>query len=201
MAGWTHFSGLGVALNLDNVDTDQIIPARFMSVPRKAGYGDYLFHDLRRLEDSQPDPEFVLNYVENARILVAGRNFGVGSSREAAVYALVDAGIKAVIAPSFGDIFANNAVNNGLLAAQVSFAAVKDMSEVLKTAATQIELDLEARKITLGDLMVSFDLDDTRRTKLINGWDDIDMTTQHVDQIAQFRQDRETNMPWSFPAT
>ena len=106
-------------LPLSNVDTDQLIPARFMSRPRSEGYGDFLLHDLRRGEAGALDPAFPLNAHPGAGILVARRNFGCGSSREAAVYALADFGFACVIAPSFGDIFASNAVNNGLLPATV----------------------------------------------------------------------------------
>ncbi len=115
MAGWTTHQGAGVVLPLANIDTDQLIPARFMSVPRAEGYGGFLLHDLRYDKDGSPRADVPLNAVPEASVLVARRNFGSGSSREAAVYALVDAGIRAVIAPSFGDIFASNAVNNGLL--------------------------------------------------------------------------------------
>ncbi|MCV6594783.1 MAG: 3-isopropylmalate dehydratase small subunit, partial [Silicimonas sp.] len=119
MAGWTTHSGAALALDRENVDTDQLIPARFMSTPRADGYGDFLLHDLRRDGEGEPVSDFPLNRHPKASILVTGRNFGSGSSREAAVYALIDFGIRVVVAPSFGDIFASNAVNNGLLPARV----------------------------------------------------------------------------------
>ena len=112
MAGWSTHTGTAVYLPRDNVDTDQLIPARFMSTPRSEGYGKFLLHDLRRDDRGDLDPDFPLNSHPDASVLIAGANFGSGSSREAAVYALVDAGFRAVIAPSFGDIFASNAVNN-----------------------------------------------------------------------------------------
>ena len=111
MAGWSEHSGFCLALPRDNIDTDQLIPARFMSAPRSAGYGDFLFHDMRRDADGAPDPTFPLNGAVDVSVLVTGRNFGTGSSREAASYALLDGGIRAVIAESFGDIFAANAIN------------------------------------------------------------------------------------------
>ncbi|MGR3707163.1 3-isopropylmalate dehydratase small subunit, partial [Sulfitobacter sp.] len=114
MSGWTQINGRAVALPQANIDTDQLIPARFMSAPRADGYGGFLLHDIR-----QDDADHILNRCTNIDIVVTRRNFGSGSSREAAVYALVDFGIKAVFAPSFGDIFRSNAVNNGLLPAQL----------------------------------------------------------------------------------
>ncbi|MDQ2091808.1 3-isopropylmalate dehydratase small subunit [Marimonas arenosa] len=200
MAGWAFHKGLAVALPRDNVDTDQLIPARFMSVPRSAGYGDYLLHDLRRDEDGALHPDFPLNRHPAASILVAGRNFGSGSSREAAVYALVDAGFRAVIAPSFGDIFAGNAVNNGLLPARVSPEDAAALTQALHGATAEATVDLETGEIMLGDLHVDFSLDDSWRTKLINGWDDIDLTRQHSDAIARFREGRRQVAPWAWPA-
>ena len=109
MAGWSTDKGMAVCLPQANIDTDQLIPARFMSVPRAQGYGRFLLHDMRREETGDLNADFPLNAQEGISVLVAGRNFGSGSSREAAVYALVDSGIRAVFAPSFGDIFASNA--------------------------------------------------------------------------------------------
>lgn len=200
MAGWTRHTGQAVALPLDNVDTDQLIPARFMSVPRSEGYGDYLLHDLRRDGTGALDPDFSLNRHDAASILVAGRNFGSGSSREAAVYALVDAGFRAVIAPSFGDIFAGNAVNNGLLPATVDPEDAAALIQALGDDTAEAEIDIEAGEIALKDLRVSFALDDSWRTKLINGWDDIDLTQQHSDAIALFRDARRKAAPWAWPA-
>ncbi|MEW9921562.1 3-isopropylmalate dehydratase small subunit [Marimonas sp. MJW-29] len=200
MGGWTEHKGQAVLLPLDNVDTDQLIPARFMSTPRSAGYGNYLLHDLRHDEDGTPKPDFPLNANPVASILVAGPNFGSGSSREAAVYALVDAGIRAVIAPSFGDIFASNAVNNGLLPARVSPEAVEKLREALADQPSQASVDLETRCITINDITVDFELQDNWRTKLVNGWDDIDLTLQHADVIRAFRDERHLNANWAWPA-
>ena len=119
MGGWTKHSGLIVGLDRENVDTDQLIPARFMATPRSAGYGDVLLYDTCRDAADAPVPEFPINKYPSASIQVSRRNFGSGSSREAAVYALADFGFRVVVAPSFSDIFAGNAVNNGLLPARV----------------------------------------------------------------------------------
>ena len=131
MAGWSTHIGMAVSLPQANIDTDQLIPARFMSVPRAQGYGRFLLHDMRREETGDMKADFPLNAHEGMSVLIAGRNFGSGSSREAAVYALVDSGIRAVFAPSFGDIFASNAVNNGLLPAQIDEAIYETVSQSL----------------------------------------------------------------------
>ncbi len=199
MAGWRVHRGQAVALPLDNLDTDQLIPARFMSQPRAAGYGGFLLHDLRRDVAGEPDPAFPLNRHPGASILVAGRNFGSGSSREAAVYALVDAGIRAVVAESFGDIFAANAVNNGLLPARVAAADAAALTAALGAGTAEATVDLDAGEIALGDLTIGFALDETWRTKLANGWDDIDLTGRHADEIARFRAARRQTAPWAWP--
>ncbi|WP_171211230.1 3-isopropylmalate dehydratase small subunit [Ruegeria sp. HKCCA5426] len=199
MAGWSTQKGHALALAIDNIDTDQLIPARFMSAPRSEGYGQYLLHDMRRGDDEQLSADFPLNRHEGISILVAGHNFGSGSSREAAVYALVDAGIRAVIAPSFGDIFANNAINNGLLPAQVDAQKVMQLQHALKDAPAQVSIDLPASRLTLGDLKVTFELDEGWRVKLINGWDDIDLTRQHMQAIGAHRKNRNKAAPWAWP--
>jgi 3-isopropylmalate/(R)-2-methylmalate dehydratase small subunit len=200
MSGWSRHEGLAVGLSIEGVDTDQLIPARFMSAPRSEGYGNFLLHDLRRSEGAL-DPSFPLNRqeAENASILVAARNFGGGSSREAAVYALVDAGFRVVAAPSFGDIFAGNAVNNGLLPALITEADAAQLLKLLSNPARAI-VDLDRCRITLGELDVPFEIDPVRRTKLIKGWDDIDLTQSHADEIQSFRERVEVEWPWVFPA-
>ncbi|MEM8729874.1 MAG: 3-isopropylmalate dehydratase small subunit [Pseudomonadota bacterium] len=199
MAGWRKHSGPALALMVDHIDTDQLIPARFMSVPRSAGYGPYLLYDMRRDRADQLLTDFPLNRHPEASILVSGAHFGSGSSREAAVYALLDAGIRAVIAPDFGDIFATNAVNNGLLPAQVSAETTQTLARALGTGTSPLSVDLDSATLTLGELTVSFDLDDSWRIKLINGWDDIDITQQHRDAISAYRETRNQTAPWAWP--
>lgn len=199
MAGWTRHTGQAAVLPLANVDTDQLIPARFMSVPRSEGYGDYLMYDLRRKADGTLDHAFALNGAVDASVLIAGANFGTGSSREAAVYALVDAGFMVVIAPSFGDIFESNAVNNGLLPARVdahSCAALTDAS----AQGAQVQIDLQGGRIHCGACAVGFSLDESWRTKLINGWDDIDLTQTHASAIAAFKESRRKSAGWVWSA-
>ena len=193
MSGWTTYQGDAVALMVDAIDTDQIIPARFMSTPRSEGYGPFLFHDLQ-------SDTFPLTRHPNASILIAGRAFGSGSSREAAVYALADFGIRAVLAPSFGDIFASNAVNNGLLPAVIDEATLAPIAADISDGTAPAEIDLAASTITIADKTVSFALDPVWREKLINGWDDIDLTRQHTDTIASYRMRLATTQPWRFPA-
>lgn len=196
---FTRHEGLAVGLPLENVDTDQIIPARFMSRPRSAGYGGYLLHDLRHDAQGVPRPDFPLDRPDaaGASILIARRNFGGGSSREAAVYALVDAGFRCVVAPSFGDIFAGNAANNGLLAARVEPEAVEAL---LAAAPTSLVVDLEATTITGTGVPVRFTIDPVFRTKLLNGWDDIDLTASHAPRIAAYTAARRRAQPWLWGA-
>ncbi|MEM7498408.1 MAG: 3-isopropylmalate dehydratase small subunit [Pseudomonadota bacterium] len=190
MSGWMYAEGRAAALPRDNIDTDQLIPARFMSTPRSEGYGQFLLHDLR-------NGDFDGVRLEGAEFLVAGRNFGCGSSREAAVYALVDHGIRAVLAPSFGDIFASNAVNNGLLPAQIG----EDLgARLLARCPARIAVDIERRILAFDGEEHAFTLDDTWRTKLVKGWDDIDMTAQHGPAIAAFAAERRRERAWAWPA-
>ena len=200
MEGWCHIKGITAYLPKANVDTDQLIPARFMSVPRSEGYGDYLLYDQRRDVDGQIDPKFPFNTDKYLSVLIAERNFGSGSSREAAVYALVDAGFQAVIAPSFGDIFASNSVNNGLLPLRLEeedHAALVACHQAQPDMPT--EIDLKTSRIRLGSFEREFTLDETWRLKLINGWDDIDMTQRYLSSIEKYI-DRACNFtPWAWP--
>jgi 3-isopropylmalate/(R)-2-methylmalate dehydratase small subunit len=196
MSGWTTHDGTAVALDRDNIDTDQLIPARFMSTPRSEGYGRFLLHDFRFDADGKLQEDFPLNRVPGASVLIAGRNFGSGSSREAAVYALVDFGIRVVVAPSFGDIFASNAVNNGLLPARVEAA---DATALAAHSGGTAQVSLKDLTIALGPLTVPFTIDPVWREKLINGWDDIDLTRQHAEAIAAFRATRARHQPWAIP--
>ena len=200
MTGWSTHTGQAVALDRESIDTDQLIPARFLSTPRSKGYGRFLMHDLRFDASGAPRADMPLNQTPEASVLVARRNFGSGSSREAAVYALVDFGIRVVIAPSFGDIFAANAVNNGLLPARVSDAAVTGLMRSLKDGAATVAVDLTEQTITSGTTQMSFELDRAARDKLINGWDDIDLTLARAANIAAYRARISEHEAWRFPA-
>ncbi len=196
MAGWTTHNGLALGLDRESVDTDQLIPARFMVTPRAAGYGKFLLHDLRQDANGAPVPDFPINRHPEASILVTRRNFGSGSSREAAVYALVDFGIRVVIAPSFGDIFAGNAVNNGLLPARVE--SVDDLLDALGQNTLPATANLASQTVTVGGITLPFQISPAAREKLINGWDDIDLTRAHGPAIAAFRAARAAAAPWVF---
>ncbi|MDJ1009673.1 MAG: 3-isopropylmalate dehydratase small subunit [Paracoccaceae bacterium] len=200
MTAWSQHKGKAIALTLENIDTDQLIPARFMSTPRAEGYGDFLLHDMRKTSDGAPIPDFPINRHPEASILVAGRNFGSGSSREAAVYALVDFGIRAVIAPSFGDIFAANAVNNGLLPARVTDEDAARLLARLGAGPVELSLDIETRTLSLDNQTMPFSLSAPWAEKLINGWDDIDLTEHHRPAISAYRARRAETQPWVFPA-
>jgi 3-isopropylmalate/(R)-2-methylmalate dehydratase small subunit len=198
MAGWSAHDGRAVALGAENIDTDQLIPARFMSTPRDQGYGGYLLHDLRFGADGAAT-DMPLNRNDGVTAIVARRNFGSGSSREAAVYALVDFGVRAVLAPSFGDIFAGNAANNGLLAARIAPEDAETLIKALGEGAAAAHVDLGAMRARIGGVDIPFTLPDADRAKLINGWDDIDLTRAEAPRIAAFRAARMAAARWAWP--
>jgi 3-isopropylmalate/(R)-2-methylmalate dehydratase small subunit len=203
MRPFTTITALTCKLAIDNIDTDQLIPARFMRRPRSEGYGNFLLHDLRFDADGASKPQFPLNdpKLSGCEVLLAGRNFGCGSSREAAVYALADYGIRVVIASSFGDIFASNAIKNGVLPAQIS---EEDFERLLRAdemvGHRPLTIDLGAQTITAGNLVVTFSIDAVWKKQLLNGWDDIDMTRSEAGTIARFAEQDEIRRPWMKPA-
>src|SRR6266568_1779309 len=176
MDKFVRLTGIACPLDIANLNTDQVLPARFLKVPRSAGLGAVLLHDLRFDAERRERPDFPLNRPawRDAKIIVGARNFGCGSSREAAVYALYDYGIRCVIAPSFGDIFSGNAVQNGLLTAII---ADEEAAEIIATLVREPDLpvtvDLEQKIILCGNRTYTFSIDPVRRTRLLNGWDDI----------------------------
>jgi len=184
-----------VPLPVENVDTDQIIPARFLKATTRDGFGENLFHDWRYDVDNQPIAFFALNNTAySGKILVAGKNFGSGSSREHAAWAIFDYGFRAVVSGFFADIFKNNALNNGLLPVQVStdFLA-KIFAAVEKDAETKIRIDLEKQEITLVSTgeKESFDINPYKKTCLLNGYDDIDYLLSIKNEIEQFENKRK----------
>jgi 3-isopropylmalate/(R)-2-methylmalate dehydratase small subunit len=185
----TH-TGLVAPLDRANVDTDQIIPKQFLKRIERTGFGEFLFYDWRRTPDGALDPNFPLNQPRyaGASILVADRNFGCGSSREHAPWALDDFGFRAVIAPSFADIFANNCLKNGLLTVVLPEAQVATiMKRAQEVAEYRVTVDLEQRQVRddLG-LAASFEIDDFSRRCLLEGLDDIGLTLQHEAEIAAY---------------
>lgn len=199
MSGWSEHHGYAVCLTMDNVDTDQLIPARFMSQPRADGYGDFLLHDVRRNDNGTLDSDFALHKNPSATVLIAGQNFGVGSSREAAAYALLDAGFCAVIATSFGDIFSANAVNNGLLPALVNEQTLAEMRTLLGANTCPITINLNESGVLIDKNAFPFTLDKSWREKLINGWDDIDLTLAESEHITKFRTRYFDEFAWTLP--
>jgi 3-isopropylmalate/(R)-2-methylmalate dehydratase small subunit len=189
-------------LDLSNVNTDQILPARFLKVPRSAELGRLLFYDLRRDANGVEKPDFPLNQpiYQDTGILIARRNFGGGSSREAAIYALCEAGIRCVIAPSFGDIFAENAVKNGLLAAIFSESQVIELGAAISAEPVRpLTVDLEHQTVICGKRTFDFTIDPVSRNQLLNGWDDVDLTESFKDRIAAFKIADRTRRPWARP--
>lgn len=189
----SRFEGLAAPLPLDNVDTDQIIPARFLRKPRDADYQRWLFHDLRFAPDGSPLPGFVLNRppFDSATILVAGRNFGVGSSREAAVYALQAFGIRAVIAESFGDIHYSNALKNGLLPIRLPPERVRALREAAEGGQLRLMVDLERSVVVSpGGTADAFTIPAFARDCLLRGLDEIGLTLTHLPAIEAFEARR-----------
>ncbi len=183
-------SGVAAPLARADVDTDQIIPKQFLKRVERTGYGQFLFHDWRTRDDGSPDPDFILQRegYRDAPILVAGRNFGCGSSREHAAWALADFGFRAVIAPSFADIFTSNCFQNGILPVTLSGDEVDHlMHTALAHPGYQARVDLEACRVTGTDgFETSFRVDPFRRRCLLEGADDIDLTLQEADRIRAF---------------
>ncbi|HJQ20273.1 MAG TPA: 3-isopropylmalate dehydratase small subunit [Gemmatimonadaceae bacterium] len=189
--GFRELTGRFVALRADDVDTDQIIPARFLTTTQRTGLGEHLFADWRRTSDGAAQPDFALNRPEarHACVLVAGRNFGCGSSREHAVWALTDAGFRAVVASSFADIFRANAVGNGLLPVQLP----PDVVQVLHTlGAGQLSIDLPNQRVSCGvEIAANFEIDGFAKHCLLHGLDELEFLLGLDAQISTFEQTRD----------
>src|SRR3569832_2906998 len=200
MEKFTRIATKACPLPTENIDTDQILPARFLKLPRKGEHGKVLFCDLRFDAEGNERPEFPLNrpHWREAKLIVAARNFGGGSSREAAVYALLDFGIRCVIAPSFGDIFAQNATKNGLLTAILGEAETNAlMSALQREPASIVTTDLVSQSIACGELRLQFAIDPPRRDRLLNGWDDFDVTNSFRKEISVFKRADRVSRPWA----
>ena len=190
MEPFTTVTGTTAPLDRANVDTDQIMPKEFLKRIERTGFGEFLFHNWR-----QEETDFVLERPEfrDAPVLVAGPNFGSGSSREHAPWGLQDWGYKVIIAPSFADIFRSNCGKIGLLTVQLGEA---DVRELLDAAPAEITVSLEDRTVTMPDgRVVAFEIDEKVRENLINGWDDIALTLLREDKIAEYERDRERQGP------
>jgi len=211
MQAFTQLTGIAVPLDRANVDTDMIIPKQFLKSIKRSGFGPNLFDELRYLDEGQPDQDstqrpinhdFVLNYprYQGAKILLARQNFGCGSSREHAPWALLDFGLSCVIAPSFADIFYNNCFKNGILPITL---LDEQMDQLFEDAQGQLgfelTVDLEAGLITGGSAGdIAFTVDSFRRHCLLNGLDDIGLTLEKTSQIKRYEQKRQQQAPWLF---
>ena len=204
MEKFVRLTAKACPLMIPNLNTDQILPARYLKWPRSRGLGAVVFHDFRLDAEGHPRADIPLNQdvYSDARILLAGRNFGGGSSREAAVYALYDHGFRCVIAPSFGDIFAQNAVKNGLLTAVATEAEIAKLAAAISADPAQIiDVDLEQQTISSGTWNCTFMIDPISSNQLLNGWDDVDLTESYREQITAFRAKDKAARPWVTPKT
>jgi 3-isopropylmalate/(R)-2-methylmalate dehydratase small subunit len=192
MRAYRTHTGRAVVLDRADVDTDQIIPAEHLKRIERTGFGPFLFAEWRK------DPGFVLNRPESrgATILLAGANFGSGSSREHAVWALEDHGFRAILAPSFADIFRNNCTKVGLLPVALPAGTVRTlMDAVVADPAVELTVDLESRTVTGSEVRATFEIDDFTRRRLLEGLDDIGLTLQHEDAISAFERTRPPFLP------
>ncbi len=211
MRAFTQHQGIVAPMDRSNVDTDMIIPKQFLKSIKRSGFGPNLFDELRYLDEGKPDqdcsqrplnPDFVLNQprYQNASVLLARSNFGCGSSREHAPWALDDFGFRAIIAPSFADIFYNNCFKNGLLPIVLSEDVVDSLfQEAEQQEGYQLQVDLESKTVTTpSGASFSFDVDDFRRHCLLNGLDDIGVTLEDADSIKDYEAKRRQSAPWLF---
>jgi len=210
MQAFTRHTGIVAPLDRPNVDTDAIIPKQYLKSIKRSGFGPNAFDDWRYLDEGAPDidnstrrlnPEFILNQppYDGATILLGRENFGCGSSREHAVWALTDFGFRAVIAPSFADIFFNNSFKNGLLPIILDATTVDGLFDrVQSDKGIAFTVDLESQTVTAGADVYTFEIDDFRKYCMLNGLDDIGLTLQHTDLIKNYEQDRMRKAPWLF---
>ncbi|MFV1971347.1 MAG: 3-isopropylmalate dehydratase small subunit [Acidimicrobiia bacterium] len=190
-------SGRAAPLPRANVDTDQIIPKQFLKRVERTGFGEFLFYDWAADNEGEPDPEFVLNKPEyqSAVVLVAGPNFGSGSSREHAPWSLQDWGFEAIIAPSFADIFYNNCTKVGLLPIVLSADEVAVLTTIAEDTSNEITVDLESQTVTATGFSATFDIDAFTKHRLLNGLDEIALTLAHTDEIDGYEKDRPVYKP------
>ena len=210
MQAFTKHTGIVAPLDRPNVDTDAIIPKQYLKSIKRSGFGPNAFDDWRYLDEGGPDidnatrnpnPEFVLNQppYDRATILLARENFGCGSSREHAVWALTDFGFRAVIAPGFADIFFNNSFKNGLLPIVLDADIVDTLFEQVEAdRGIEFTVDLESQTVTTGTETHGFEIDEFRKYCLLNGLDDIGLTLRHADAIKAYERQRKEQAPWLF---
>ena len=197
MQPFTSHTGLAAAMLQANLNTDLIIPKQFLKTIHRRGLGQHLFHDLRYREDGSEDPAFPLNREPGRRasILLAGPNFGCGSSREHAPWALLDFGFRVVLAPSFADIFANNAVRNGILPGLLPESALAELA-AHAARGLELEVDLRGERVRAGGQTWKLDSDPWARATLLEGLDEIARTLRGMDRVEAFERDRRASAPW-----
>ena len=203
MDPFVRVEGIAAPLDIAKIDTGMIAPGRFQRIRRRPGHADYanvFLHDLRFDENDRPRPDFVLNQVayHGARILVTGGDFGCGSSRESAAYSVLDFGLRALVGPSFGDVFAGNCMQNGIVPAVLPVAAVQTLWRQLKERpGATVAVDLPTQTVTGPDgAAYGFDIDATRKERLLKGLDDVGVTLTHLAAIESFEESYRARMPW-----
>ena len=197
MEKFTNFKSIPSYLSLQNIDTDMIIPKQFLKTIKRTGLGKSLFYEMRYDENGKEIKDFILNKepYNNSRILISGKNFGCGSSREHAPWALLDFGIKCVISSSFADIFYNNCFKNGILPIKIDEQKVLELSEYSKTK-KEIEIDLEKQEIKSGNEITKFEIDSFKKKCLMEGLDDIALTMEKLSKINDFEKNLILEKPW-----
>lgn len=200
MKKFSTLTSIAAPLDLINVDTDMIIPKQFLKTIKRTGLGENLFHEMRYDVEGNEVADFVLNKdaYRNSQILVSRDNFGCGSSREHAPWALADFGIYSVIAPSFADIFFNNCFKNGILPIVLPVEEVEELIEFAKDESNNVTIDLESQQINAGNKIYKFEVDEFRKHCLIEGLDDIGLTLQKADQISEFETHNRQVTPWLY---
>ena len=203
MTPFTTLTAIAAPLEIAKIDTGMIAPGRFQRIRRRPGHADYadvFLHDLRFDENDRPRADFVLNdpAYKGAQILVTGPDFGCGSSRESAAYSVLDFGVRALIGPGFGDVFVGNCMQNGIVPIVLPIEVIQDLWRQLKaTPGATMTVDLRAQTVTApGGAVHHFDIDATRRERLLKGLDDVGVTLEHLPEIEAFERNHERRKPW-----
>ena len=199
MKKFTTLKSIPAYLPIVNIDTDMIIPKQFLKTIKRSGLGKSLFYEMRHDEKGNLISEFILNQkpYKNSKILITGKNFGCGSSREHAPWALLDFGITCIISTSFADIFYNNCFKNGILPVVVNENVVEELYHYVKRK-ENIKVDLQKQLITFGNNEIKFDIEDFKKKCLLNGLDDISLSLKRSDKISSFEKNRKKQKPWLF---
>ena len=200
MEKFTILQSTAAPMPLVNIDTDMIIPKQFLKTIKRTGLGKNLFHEMRYDLSDKEIPDFILNKTayKNSGIIIAGSNFGCGSSREHAPWALLDFGIKCIIAPSFADIFYNNCFKNGILPLVLTSKDVEELMELSKDTENQVTVDLQKQEVRAGNKIYQFNIDKFKKTCLLEGLDDIGLTLKKEEKIDFFEQQNQKKLPWLY---